>query len=152
MRILNERGIEVIIISNQAGVGKKFFTLADLRAVNDRMLKEIRATGGRIKDVYYCVHRAEDGCACRKPGTGLFEKAAKKYGLDISEMSFIGDAYTDILAGSKLGMETIFVLSGKGSRKDMTGWMEKPDHVFADLSAAVKWLTERKRGRGGLTG
>ena len=69
LKILKENNVKVIVISNQAGVSKSYFSRQALKAINDKMLKEIEKNGGEIENVYYCLHSDEDNCNCRKPKT-----------------------------------------------------------------------------------
>ena len=140
LKILKEKGIKVIVASNQGGVNKGFYTQGELDKVNEFMLKEIEKSGGAIEEVFYCIHKDEDNCDCRKPKPGMLEAAAKKYGIDLEKTYFIGDDKKDVLAGRKIGCKTILVLSGKASRKDIENWKEKPDYVFKNLLEAVRWL------------
>jgi D-glycero-D-manno-heptose 1,7-bisphosphate phosphatase len=144
LKILKEKDIKAIIASNQGGVNKGLYTRAELSKVNSLMLKEIEKSGGAIEEVFYCIHKDEDNCECRKPKPGMLESAARKHGIDPKTTYFIGDAPKDIMAGKRIGCGTILVLSGKSSRKDIEGWQEKPDHVFKDLLEAVKFLTKDK--------
>jgi D-glycero-D-manno-heptose 1,7-bisphosphate phosphatase len=137
---LKEKGVKVIVASNQGGVNKGFYTKDELSKVNSLMLKEIGKSGGAIEEVLYCIHRDEDKCECRKPKPGMLESAAKKYEIDPKTTYFIGDAKTDVMAGKRAGCKSILVLSGKSSREDIGLWEEKPDYVFANLLEAVKWL------------
>lgn len=145
LRLLNENGVRVVVVSNQAGVGKGYFSKEMLDKVNSAMLKAITKSGGSVEDVYYCIHRDEDNCFCRKPKTGMFERAAKKYGIDLSRTCIIGDAGVDVMAGRSLGMKTIFVKSGKTSMDEMRKLDVKPDYIFNDLLEAVKWLVARQK-------
>jgi histidinol-phosphate phosphatase family protein len=147
LKILNENGVRVIVISNQAGVSKGFFTKETLDEINKRMLKEIRRNGGGIEAVYYCIHRQEDNCECRKPRTGLIRNAIRKYGITAASAYFIGDSHVDVVAGKEAGLKTIFVLSGKTAQDEMMKWEKKPDYVFEDLLAAVRWLVAKERRR-----
>jgi D-glycero-D-manno-heptose 1,7-bisphosphate phosphatase len=142
LKILKERGIKVIVASNQGGVNKGLYTKSELSKVNSSMLKEVEKAGGAIEEVFYCVHRDEDNCECRKPKPGMLEMASKKYKINPKTTYFIGDAKTDIMAGKKAGCGSILVLSGKSSSENIGLWEEKPDYVFADLLEAVKFLTE----------
>lgn len=142
LKILKKKGVKVIVASNQGGVNKGYYTQDTLNEINNLMLEEIKRRGGEIEEVFYCIHKDEDNCDCRKPKPGMLETAAKKYGIDPKTTYFIGDASKDILAGRKIGCKTILVLSGKSSRNDIEGWEDKPDYVFADLLEAVKWLTK----------
>ena len=109
------------------------------------MLNEITHDGGRIEEVFYCLHRDEDNCNCRKPKTGLFEKAAGKYGINLKNTYFVGDGLVDALAGKRIGAKTVLVLSGKTPIDDMKKWPEKPDYVFRDLLEFVNWLVDKEK-------
>jgi D-glycero-D-manno-heptose 1,7-bisphosphate phosphatase len=142
LKILKEKGVKVIVVSNQAGVNKGYYTAEQLNKINDLMLKDIKNNGGDIAEVFYCVHRDEDNCDCRKPKPGMLEKAAKKYGIDPKTTYFIGDSEKDIVAGKRIGCKAVLVLSGKSSREDVESWREKPDLVFNGLLEAVEWMTK----------
>ncbi len=142
LKMLKEKGIKVIVASNQGGVNKGLYTKDELNHISSSMLKEIEKSGGAIEEVFYCIHRDEDNCTCRKPKPGLLEMAAKKYGVDPKTTYFIGDTKTDIMAGKRAGCKAILVLSGKGSREDIESWEDKPDNVFENLLEAVKWITK----------
>ncbi|MEE8359809.1 MAG: HAD family hydrolase [Candidatus Omnitrophota bacterium] len=148
LKRLTFAGYEIIIISNQQGVNKGCFTPDDLNKINQNMLKSIADAGGRIRSVHYCPHRKEEACGCRKPDTGLFEKAVKDFDVDFKETFFIGDGMTDIVAGKKLGCKTILVLSGKSKKTDIETWGAKPDYIKKDLSEAVGWILEEWRRDG----
>jgi D-glycero-D-manno-heptose 1,7-bisphosphate phosphatase len=147
LRKLKENHYRVIIISNQAGVNKGYFTVDRLNAIDKEMLREVKKAGGEITESFYCIHKKEDNCNCRKPKTGLLEKAAKKYGIDTGDTYFIGDSEADVIAGKKMGSKTIFVLSGKTSEEEIKGFSEKPDYVFKDLLEAVNWLLAKESRR-----
>ncbi len=140
LKILKKKDIKVIVASNQGGVNKGFYKEEKLNEINSLMLKEIEKAGGAVEKVFYCIHKDEDNCDCRKPKPGMLEAAAKIYGIDPKTTYFIGDGKMDVIAGKKIGCKTILVLSGKSSRQDVEGWKDKPDYVFKDLLEAVKWL------------
>jgi histidinol-phosphate phosphatase family domain/HAD-superfamily hydrolase, subfamily IIIA len=144
LKILKDKGIKVVVASNQGGVNKGLYTKEELSKVNARMLKEIEKAGGAVEEVFYCIHKDEDNCDCRKPKPGMLTMAAKKYGVDPKTTYFIGDAPKDIGAGKRIGCKTVLVLSGKSSLKDIEGWEDKPDYVFENLLEAVKFLTMLK--------
>lgn len=140
LKILKEKGMKVVVASNQGGVNKGFYTQEELSKVNEFMLEKIRKAGGAIEEVSYCIHKDEDNCDCRKPKSGMLEKAVKKYGIDPRAAYFIGDAEKDILAGRNIGCKTVLVLSGKTSREDIEAWKYKPDYIFDNLLEAVQEL------------
>lgn len=134
LKKLKQAGFEVMVISNQAGVAKGLFTREDLDELTGNMLKEVEATGGRIRAVHYCLHRNEDNCDCRKPKTGLFSQAVKDLEINFSETFFVGDNRTDVLAAKVIGARSIFVLSGNTRLEDLD---VKPDFIASDLLNAV---------------
>ena len=147
LALFKKSGFRVVIISNQGGIGKGYFTKEDLDRVSSKMLAAIRKLGGGIENIYYCVHKKEDNCNCRKPNTGMLEAAIKRYGVVPHETYFIGDSIVDVTAGMKMGIETVFVLSGKTSLEESRKWDVKPDHVFKDLLEAAKWITAKEKRR-----
>lgn len=147
LKLLNKNNVEVIIVSNQAGVSKGYFSKSELEGVTSKMMNEISKNGGEIEEVFYCLHKDEDRCDCRKPKSGLLEKASAKYGIDVRGTYFIGDSEADVIAGSRIGCRTIFLLSGKTSQEQMRRWKVKPDHIFENLLAAVRWLLVKDQRR-----
>ncbi|MFA6321766.1 MAG: HAD family hydrolase [Candidatus Omnitrophota bacterium] len=145
LKLLNEAGYDIILISNQGGVSKKFFSQEALDKVTANMLGEIEAGGAKIKKVYYCVHQDKDNCDCRKPKTGMFVRAEKELGIKSGGAYFIGDGKMDVEAGSRMGLKTILVLSGKTAPEAVAEWAIKPDHVFKNLLEAVVFIL---KGRG----
>ena len=145
LALLKENGYRAIVISNQAGVGKGHFSETDLKRIDKKMADEVRKKGGEIAESFYCTHKEEENCPCRKPKTGLFDRAMGIYKAG-EGACFVGDTRRDIIAGHNAGLETMLVLSGKAARKDIEGWEHKPDHIFDDLLEAVNWLVSRKIG------
>ncbi len=140
LRMLSDNGYAVVIISNQAGVSKGFYSKDKLEKITRRMSKEVERVGGKITKAYYCIHQDSDRCDCRKPSIGLFRQAEEELGLEAVGSYFIGDSKMDVEAGKSAGMKTVLVLSGKSTVKDASGWQAKPDFIFKDLSEAVKFI------------
>ena len=132
---------DIIIISNQAGVGDGVYPEAALWDVHRRMMQELEQRGIRIRSVHYCLHGKLAGCRCRKPQTGLFEEATRGLRFNPSETFFIGDKGTDVEAGKRFGLRTILVRTGHG-RLDESRLRdeEKPDFLVDNLGEAVKIL------------
>jgi len=144
MKELSVSGYRTVIISNQQGVGKGFFTEKALNDLTAEMSRRVEEAGGSIAGVYYCTHTKEENCDCRKPKKGLFRIAQKELGIKGFKGKFyIGDTQRDIQAGKEIGLETILVLSGKASRKDTENWEHKPDHICDDLPEAVQLILDR---------
>ena len=106
IKLLNEKDIPVIVISNQACVGKGLITIDKLNDINNRMVRELGSKGAWIDDVFVCPHKKEDNCDCRKPKTGLFRQAAEKHDIDFKGSWFIGDSPEDVEAGKCAGTST----------------------------------------------
>ena len=103
LRRLREAGFRVIVVSNQAGIGRGVMTDDDLQAIHRQMVKEVAAAGGRIEAIYYCPHDWNDGCECRKPKPGMLFQAQHDFNLDLSRTLFIGDDERDAQAAEAAG-------------------------------------------------
>ncbi len=78
IRKLNDSGIRVIVITNQSGIGRGYFTVEQMEEVNMEMERQLAVDGAHIDALFFCPHKPEDGCACRKPATGLIDAARNK--------------------------------------------------------------------------
>jgi len=142
LKKLNNAGYSIILVSNQAGVSKGYYTREQLNLITKNMTRDIEKSGGKIAGTYYCLHQTSDNCNCRKPKTGLLEQAQSELGIDLQGTYIIGDSKRDIEAGTKKGLRTILVLSGKAKVDDIPGWEVKPDCVFNDLMDAAAYIIE----------
>jgi D,D-heptose 1,7-bisphosphate phosphatase len=143
---LNEAGYKVVVITNQSGVARGLITEDMLQTIDKTMHKWILSGGAHLDGLYYCPHHSEHGhypykqeCECRKPHPGLIKKAQKDLDIDLSQSYMIGDHATDIEAGQRAGVKTIFILSGHGA-KEKDNLKSQPNYSTSDLLAAVKWL------------
>lgn len=139
---LHRGGFSVFVISNQAGVGKGFYTREALDFLTVNMLREVEKAGGRIAGVYYCTHRPDQDCSCRKPRAGLIEKARGDHGIRDTHSFFIGDTMRDMKAARAAGCRSILVLSGKEKLANKENWDSAPDFVRRNLYEAVKFVCE----------
>ncbi|MFH1411734.1 MAG: HAD family hydrolase [Candidatus Omnitrophota bacterium] len=143
IKIFTDAGYGCVIISNQQGVGKGYFSQEELRKVTEKMNSIIEDAGGKIEKAYYCTHTREEKCPCRKPRTGLFLKARQDLGIeDLDGKFYIGDTERDILAGKNAGLKTVLVLSGKDTKRDAEDWKEKPDYISKDLREAAELIVK----------
>lgn len=136
-------GIEIIIISNQAGIGDGVYPESELWNIHRNMLKALESHGIKIKAAHYCLHGKNAGCKCRKPEIGLFQKAVDGLIYDPLKTYFIGDKATDMEAGKRFGLKTIFVRTGHGrfdEQKLKPPFL--PDFKVNRLSDAVSILTQ----------
>ena len=138
--LLSKRGYKIFVASNQAGVGKGTYAQKTLDAITARMLSDIRIAGGRIDKAYYCTHRKEANCLCRKPKPGLLKKAAREFKFNLKSAYFIGDTIHDVLTARAAGCKSVLVLTGKEKLANQKNWEAKPDFVFKDLLKAAKFI------------
>lgn len=140
--LLSKNGFKIFVASNQAGVGKGTYSQKTLNLITAKMLKDIEKTGGRITKVYYCTHRKDAGCLCRKPKPGILKKCAKEFKFNLKDTYFIGDTIRDVFTAHAAKAKSILVLAGKEKISNQKNWEVKPDFVFKDLLSAAKFLTK----------
>lgn len=146
LKKLNNAGFDIVIISNQAGIGDGAYTETALKEITDNMLAELKKERIPIRGIYYCLHGKEADCACRKPKTGLFEQAARDIFFEPSQTYFIGDKVSDVQAGKNFGLRTLFVLTGHG-KYDQARLKEgeQPERILTSLREAVDYLLSREQ-------
>lgn len=128
---LNAAGYRVAVISNQSGISRGLYTIDDLDLVTDAVIEAVESAGGKIDAFYYCPHRDEDKCMCRKPKPGLIERAVAELGIEPTDTYMIGDSAIDVAAGQSVGCKTIFIT------ETASGTDVSPTHVVPSLTAAV---------------
>jgi len=122
LRLLAGHFGRIVVVTNQAGVGKGLMSGADLAAVHRKMLAGIRRAGGRIDRIYHCPHRPDAGCACRKPATGMALQALADFPDIRFENSWIaGDSLSDMQFGLELGMHTALIAGKIEEAQALTG-------------------------------
>ena len=131
----------IVMVTNQACVGKGIISLADAQAINHHIIEHVRSIGGRIDAAYLCPHRADERCQCRKPKPGMLLKAARDLNLGLAGSIMIGDAITDMEAARAAGVSATMVRTGRGARElaafTHTTWFSVAD----DLGAALAHMT-----------
>jgi histidinol-phosphate phosphatase family protein len=139
IRLLNERDLRIIVLSNQSGVGRGYYTDAQVGAVNRRLMELLGKEGARIDGVYYCNHHPDVDCQCRKPLPGLVELAALEHEIDSKKAYMVGDKASDVGLAKNIGAKGILVLTGKGA-SELDGMEEAPDFIAKDLLEAAAWI------------
>jgi len=142
--LLHQHKFKLFVISNQAGVGKKIFSKSTLDMITRNMLAKIRASGGNINGVYYCIHRPEKKCSCRKPEAGLLLKVRDRHRIDLAGSFFIGDTIRDVDTAKAAKIGSILVLSGKEKLSNRKNWETRPDFIFKNLYAAAQFILKYK--------
>ncbi|MDT4955178.1 MAG: D-glycero-D-manno-heptose 1,7-bisphosphate phosphatase [Acidobacteriota bacterium] len=148
VRLLNEAGWLAILVTNQAGVARGYFTEELIAAVHDVLKQELSERGAELDAIYYCAHHPTVGeapyrfdCDCRKPKPGLIERAAAEFDIDLQQSWMIGDRYSDIELARNAGVHSAFVLSGYGRGEweyQRAAWKHEPELVAENLLEAVR--------------
>lgn len=113
LKLLSKRGYKIIIISNQAGIGRGVMTEKDLKKIHGEFLEVCKKQGISIRGIYYCPHNWDEGCFCRKPKPGMLFKAAADHNFDLTKAIFIGDDERDGQAGKAADCKTILLYHGQ---------------------------------------
>lgn len=119
LRKLQSSGFLLIIITNQSGVGRGYFSKDDVNIFNKKLIDELDNYGVKITDVFTCFHSPEDKCTCRKPAPNMILEALKKYNVDPEKSFMIGDKNSDVEAGQASGIKA-FLLTDKNNFQSIT--------------------------------
>jgi D-glycero-D-manno-heptose 1,7-bisphosphate phosphatase len=149
IRRLNAAGVAAVVVTNQAGIARGYFSEDVLHAVNDALRAQLAQAGARLDGLYACLHHPTEGrtpyradCECRKPKPGLLLRAAGELELDLTRSTMVGDKASDLVPGRAIGVATVLVLTGYGRGEweyRRPHFAVEPDHVASDLLDAVEW-------------
>lgn len=155
IKLLNNSGWLAILITNQAGVARGYFSEDVIVSVHDRLRSDLEVEAANLDAVYYCAHHPTVGqppyrleCDCRKPKTGLIDRATKDFEIDLTASWMVGDRYSDIELARNAGLHSAFVLSGygRGEWEYQRGiWKHEPEIVSENLLEAVKIIVASPR-------
>lgn len=154
IKLINGSRLLAVVVTNQSGVARGYFSELVLKDVHDRMEILLKAEGAHLDGIYYCPHHPKVGlpeyvmdCACRKPNTGMIKSASKELKIEVGDSYVIGDKIIDIELAHKAGAKGILVMTGYGREelkalnKERKVW---PDHIADDLYDAVKWIQRQE--------
>jgi D-glycero-D-manno-heptose 1,7-bisphosphate phosphatase len=155
IRRLNAAGVAAVVVTNQAGVARGYFSEEVLVAVNARLVSCLKQAGAHLDGLYVCPHHPTEGkppwranCDCRKPRPGLLRRAAADLDLDLGASTMISDKASDLAVAPSIGARAVLVLTGYG----LGEWEYRratfpvtPDHVAGDLLDAVEWVLASRR-------
>jgi D-glycero-D-manno-heptose 1,7-bisphosphate phosphatase len=157
VRLLNEAGWLAVLVTNQAGVARGYFTEDLVGAVHERLRQELARGEAHLDAIYYCAHHPSVGeppyrldCDCRKPKPGLIQRAAEDFQIDLAASWMIGDRYSDIELARNARVRSAFVLSGYGRGEweyQRAAWKHEPDIVAEDLLEAVREIVNSNQTR-----
>ncbi len=145
LNLLARLDLPIVVITNQAIINRGIVPVDAIHDLHARMIEQVRRANGRIDHVYYCPHRPDERCDCRKPEPGLLLRSAAELNVDLCRSVFVGDAISDIIAGKRAGCGTVLVRSGRGrraSRRIDDDPLTLPDAIADDLFRAVPKVIE----------
>jgi D-glycero-D-manno-heptose 1,7-bisphosphate phosphatase len=149
IRRLNEAQIPVVVVTNQSGISRNIFPETLVHQVHKKMIAELASGGAWIDAIYFCPHRKEDACDCRKPHPGLLTLAAREHGLDLRSSWVIGDRYADVEMAHRAGGRGILVMTGYGKGEyelHRDAWPRQPDALADTLKDAVRLIVNDAGG------
>jgi D-glycero-D-manno-heptose 1,7-bisphosphate phosphatase len=135
IRLLNERKIPIVVVTNQSGVSRGYFPEETIHKANKRLEELLAKENVYVDAIYYCPHHPDGGCHCRKPEPGMVEEGAKKLNINVKKSFVVGDKATDVELGQNVGAKTILLLTGYGEEEK---GKSKPDYIVNDLYDAVQ--------------
>ncbi len=152
LSLLHDAGFQLIVVTNQSGIARGYFTEADLKPVETRLEEMLDGFGVTFGGFYYCPHHPDGSvrryavhCDCRKPRAGLVERAAREHGLDLNECWLIGDILDDVEAAHNAGCHAVLLDNG-----NETEWvyspLRLPDYSARDLWEAARVILGAQNG------
>ena len=149
IRLLNENNFITVVVTNQAGIAKGYFTEEDTISFNQSMKQKLMEHDAHIDAIYYCPHHPDAkiekykiDCDCRKPKPGMLKDAEKDFNIDLRRSFIIGDRLSDIDAGKCVGCKTIMVLTGYGKKKKKNN---RIDYIAQNLYDAITKILKREK-------
>jgi D-glycero-D-manno-heptose 1,7-bisphosphate phosphatase len=142
---LNHAGWKAVVVTNQSGFGRGLFTAKALGAMHIKMNKLLQQVGGRIEAVFFCPHKPDDACDCRKPLPGLMLEAGKRFNANLSAVAAVGDSLRDLQAAVAAGCQPHLVRSGRGLATEAAGSLVPGTVVHDDLAAFAEHLIAQER-------
>jgi len=134
---LSKNGYQVVIATNQSGIGRKLFTIEDLNAIHIKMETHLAQFGGVIDAIFFCPHLPKDDCNCRKPKPGLYNDISERLRMSLNKVYCIGDKMTDIKAIQSAGGKPVLVRTGKGQSEIDQGLVPEGIPIYDDLATFV---------------
>jgi len=156
IKLLNENDWLAIVVTNQAGVARGYFSEDMIQTVHERLHKDLERDGARLDAIYYCAHHPSVGeppyrfdCDCRKPKPGLISRAVKEFDIDPSSSWMVGDRYSDIELARNAGIHSAFVMTGYGRGEwehQQNNWVYQPDLISENLLETVEAISRTTPG------
>jgi D-glycero-D-manno-heptose 1,7-bisphosphate phosphatase len=142
LKLLREAGFKIVIVTNQSGVARGYFTLKTVRAIHAELRRRLGKAGAKWDAIYFSPHGPDSAHPWRKPGTGMLLAAKRKYGLDLKNSFMIGDKTSDIECARRAGCASVLVRTGNGGRDK--AYKAKPTTVRRDILSAARWIIAQR--------
>ncbi len=150
IRRLNAAGVAAVVVTNQAGIARGYFSEDVLRATHEALVARLKDGGAHLDGLYVCPHHPTEGqppyraaCECRKPAAGLLTRAAAELDLDLAASAMVGDRASDLVPARTVGARAVLVLTGYGLGEwehQRAHFRVPPEPVAGDLLDAVDWI------------
>jgi D-glycero-D-manno-heptose 1,7-bisphosphate phosphatase len=152
IRRLNRAGFKVVLVTNQSGVARGYFPESFVHDTHALLEQMLRNEGARLDGIYYCPHHPTAGnsrytteCDCRKPGTGMIDRAARDLNVDVKKSYVVGDKWSDVELGQRAGAHTILVRFGFAADSEgnlRPGHLMDPEFIARTITEAVEWILQ----------
>jgi len=129
-----------IIITNQSGIGRGYFTEERMQEFNNHLISELKKHKIKIEKIYFCPHTPEQNCDCRKPSIKFIEQAKEEFNINLKESFVIGDHGFDVQMGKKTGCKAIYLLTGHGQKHLEEAKKLNPDLIAKNFLEAAQWI------------
>jgi len=137
---LHQADYRVVVATNQSGIGRGLFDTQALFAIHDKLQRALGQVGGRIDAFFFCPHKADENCRCRKPQPGMLLEIARRFNVAIEDVSMVGDSRKDVEAAAAAGARPVLVLTGHGAKTEKEGKLPRGTAVYPDLAAFSRHL------------
>lgn len=141
LKLLRAAGFKIVIVTNQSGVARGYFTAADVKRIHAELKKRLAKQGARWDALYFSPHGPGSAHPWRKPGTGMLLAAKRRFKLDLKSSWMIGDKTSDIECARRAGCGSVLVRTGKAGRDK--SYQAKPSAIKKDILAAARWIAAR---------
>ena len=146
LKLLKSVGYDLVILTNQSGLAHGYLDERMLSMIHAKLRAALRRRGARFDAIYYCPHRPEDRCKCRKPKTPLARRAIRDRRLTLKGAAIIGDKLADVDLGRNLGIPSVHVLTGHGrNERRKHGKSLRPTHTASNVLSAARWVVRHCR-------
>ncbi len=150
---LNDAGFLVVLVTNQSGIARGYFSESFVHETHALLKQMLQREGAHLDGIYYCPHHPTEGkthytmeCECRKPGTGLIDRAARDFAIDVRKSYVVGDKWSDVELGQRAGARTILVRSGfapDAAGNTRPAHILDPDFIAGTITESVEWILRR---------